>query len=103
MFARCLTCPLASRGAPRERRATAAAGDAQAGRRSPVGLIVTVSFFVSAGLMIGQSGIEALFFDRYGVDKLPVMYLVLGAHDVPRDDRLRRAARAARARAGVPS
>ena len=40
---------------------------------------MSVSFFVSAGLMIGQSAIEALFFDRYGVDKLPVMYLVLGA------------------------
>jgi HEAT repeat protein len=37
-----------------------------------------MSFAVSAGLMIGQSGIEALFFDRYGVDKLPVMYLALG-------------------------
>ena len=37
-----------------------------------------MSFFVSAGLMIGQSGIEALFFARYGVEKLPVMYLVLG-------------------------
>ena len=49
------------------------------GEGRPVGLIVSVSFFVSAGLMIGQSGIEALFFDRYGVDKLPVMYLVLGA------------------------
>ena len=49
------------------------------GEGRPVGLIVSVSFFVSAGLMIGQSAIEALFFDRYGVDKLPVMYLVLGA------------------------
>jgi HEAT repeat protein len=49
------------------------------GEGRPVGLIVSVSFFVSAGLMIGQSAIEALFFDRYGVGKLPVMYLVLGA------------------------
>jgi HEAT repeat protein len=38
-----------------------------------------MSFVVSAGLMIGQSGIEALFFARYGVAKLPVMYLILGA------------------------
>ena len=43
-----------------------------------VALAVAMSFFVSAGLMIGQSGIEALFFARYGVEKLPVMYLVLG-------------------------
>lgn len=48
------------------------------GEGAPVALIVTISFFVAAGLMIGQSGIEALFFDRYGVDRLPVMYLVLG-------------------------
>ena len=48
------------------------------GEGRPVGLAVAVSFFASAGLMIGQSGIEALFFARYGVSKLPVMYLVLG-------------------------
>ena len=48
------------------------------GEGAPVALIVAISFFVAAGLMIGQSGIEALFFDRYGVDRLPVMYLVLG-------------------------
>ncbi|MGH2539318.1 MAG: Npt1/Npt2 family nucleotide transporter, partial [Actinomycetota bacterium] len=48
------------------------------GEGLPVGLAVSASFFASAGLMIGQSGIEALFFARYGVQKLPVMYLVLG-------------------------
>jgi len=48
------------------------------GEAGPVGLAVATSFVVSAGLMIGQSGIEALFFARYGVAKLPVMYLVLG-------------------------
>jgi HEAT repeat protein len=48
------------------------------GEVGPVGLAVAMSFVVSAGLMIGQSGIEALFFARYGVEKLPVMYLVLG-------------------------
>ena len=48
------------------------------GEAGPVGLAVATSFVVSAGLMIGQSGIEALFFARYGVEKLPVMYLVLG-------------------------
>jgi HEAT repeat protein len=48
------------------------------GEGRPVGLAVATSFIASAGLMIGQSGIEALFFARYGVSKLPVMYLVLG-------------------------
>ena len=48
------------------------------GEGRPVSLAVTASFFASAGLMIGQSGIEALFFARYGVSKLPAMYLVLG-------------------------
>ena len=48
------------------------------GEVDAVGLAVTMSFVVSAGLMIGQSGIEALFFARYGVEKLPGMYLVLG-------------------------
>ena len=48
------------------------------GEGRPIGLAVAVSFFASGGLMIGQSGIEALFFARHGVSKLPVMYLVLG-------------------------
>ncbi len=48
------------------------------GEGRPVSLAVTASFFASAGLMIGQSGIEALFFARYGVSRLPAMYLVLG-------------------------
>ncbi len=49
------------------------------GEGKPVGLAVAASFFASAGLMIGGSGIEALFFAQYGVSKLPVMYLILGA------------------------
>jgi Cyclic nucleotide-binding domain/HEAT repeats/TLC ATP/ADP transporter len=48
------------------------------GEGLPVGVATAASFAASAGLMIGQSGIEALFFARYGVQKLPVMYLVLG-------------------------
>jgi HEAT repeat protein len=44
-----------------------------------VGLTVSTSFFASAGLMIAQSAVDALFFARYGVEKLPVMYLLLGA------------------------
>jgi HEAT repeat protein len=48
------------------------------GEGRPVGLAIATSFFASAGLTIGQSGIEALFFARYGVEKLPVLYLILG-------------------------
>ena len=43
-----------------------------------MGIAVATSFLAAAGLMIGQSAIEALFFARYGVEKLPVMYLILG-------------------------
>jgi HEAT repeat protein len=43
-----------------------------------VGFTVTLSFFASAGLMIGGTGVEALFFARYGVSKLPAMYVALG-------------------------
>ncbi len=48
------------------------------GEGVPVGLAVAASFFAFAGLMVGQSGIEALFFARYGVDALPTLYLILG-------------------------
>ena len=48
------------------------------GEGRTVGLAVSVSFFASAGLMIAQSAVDALFFARYGVEKLPVMYLLLG-------------------------
>jgi HEAT repeat protein len=44
-----------------------------------VGLTVSISFAAAAGLMIAQNAIDALFFARYGVEKLPVMYLLLGA------------------------
>jgi HEAT repeat protein len=43
-----------------------------------VALTAGTSFVASAGLMIGQSAIEALFFARAGIDRLPVMYLILG-------------------------
>src|SRR5919198_1244141 len=43
-----------------------------------VALAVATSFFASAGMMVGQSAAEALFFARYGVSRLPLMYLVLG-------------------------
>ncbi|HSL11880.1 MAG TPA: HEAT repeat domain-containing protein [Actinomycetota bacterium] len=49
------------------------------GEGRSVGLATAIAFSVAAGLMIGQSGIEALFFARHGVGQLPVMYLILGA------------------------
>jgi HEAT repeat protein len=50
----------------------------QRGEGRLVGPAVAISFLASGGLMMGGSGIEALFFARYGVSKLPTMYLILG-------------------------
>jgi len=41
--------------------------------------MTTLSFVGMAGLAIGQSGANALFFDRIGTDALPLMYLAQGA------------------------
>ena len=41
--------------------------------------MVALSFVGMAGLAVGQSGANALFFDRVGTDALPLMYLVKGA------------------------
>ncbi|MGZ4213369.1 MAG: Npt1/Npt2 family nucleotide transporter [Actinomycetota bacterium] len=49
------------------------------GEGGTVALTVSAAFFSAGGLMIAQSGIDALFFAHYGVSKLPVMYLTLGA------------------------
>jgi HEAT repeat protein len=43
-----------------------------------VGLTVGLMFLTWAGFTIGQSSIDALLFARYGVDELPVLYLLLG-------------------------
>jgi HEAT repeat protein len=48
------------------------------GEGATVGLAMAVAFLASAGIMIAQSAIDALFFARYGVDRLPVMYLLVG-------------------------
>jgi HEAT repeat protein len=48
------------------------------GEGRTVGLAISTAFLSSAGLMIAQSGIDALFFARYGIAKLPVMLLLLG-------------------------
>ena len=59
------------------RRVTALLGLHQ-GEGATVGLAMAVSFLASAGIMIAQSAIDALFFARYGVDQLPIMYLLVG-------------------------
>ncbi len=41
--------------------------------------MAALSFVGMAGLAIGQSGANALFFDRIGTDALPLMYLAQGA------------------------
>src|SRR5512133_2349449 len=41
-------------------------------------LVIGVMLFTSMGAALGGTGIEALFFARYGVEYLPYMYLGLG-------------------------
>jgi len=48
------------------------------GEGTTVGLAVGIAFLADAAIMIAQSSIDALFFARYGADKLPVLYLVVG-------------------------
>ncbi len=42
------------------------------------GLVISVMLLTSAGFTLGSTGVEALFFARYGVEYLPYMYMVLG-------------------------
>lgn len=42
-------------------------------------LVCGVMLLTSAGFMFGSTGIETLFFARFGVEYLPYMYMVLGA------------------------
>lgn len=51
----------------------------QRGEGRLVALVVGVMFAASAALTIGESGVDALFFDRVGAQALPVMYLLQGA------------------------
>jgi len=41
-------------------------------------LIIGVMLFTSAGFTLGNTGVETLFFARYGVQFLPYMYMALG-------------------------
>ena len=48
------------------------------GEGRTVALLVAIAFLADAGMMIAQSAIDALFFARYGVGKLPLMYALVG-------------------------
>lgn len=41
-------------------------------------LVIGLMLFASAGFTFGNTGVEALFFARYGVEFLPYMYMALG-------------------------
>jgi HEAT repeat protein len=48
------------------------------GEGRTLALAVAVAFLADAAIMIAQSSIDALFFARYGVEKLPTLYLLVG-------------------------
>src|SRR5436189_4881452 len=50
----------------------------QEGEGSAVALVVGVMFVFMSTATIGESGVDALFFDRVGPQALPVMYLLQG-------------------------
>ena len=50
----------------------------QRGEGRLTALVVSLMFVAMAAIAIGESGIEALFFDRVGPQALPVMYLLQG-------------------------
>jgi ATP:ADP antiporter, AAA family len=49
------------------------------GEGSTVALLVAIALLSESGMMIAQSAIDALFFARYGVEKLPLLYALVGA------------------------
>jgi HEAT repeat protein len=48
------------------------------GEKVIVGLVVALMFVAWAGLALGQSSIDALLFARFGVELLPLLYVLLG-------------------------
>src|SRR5215204_4865350 len=48
------------------------------GEGRTLALAVAVAFLADAAIMIAQSSIDALFFARYGVEKLPRLYPIVG-------------------------
>jgi hypothetical protein len=51
--------------------------------RGPVLYFVAFFVLVGAGMALGRGTTDALFIKRYGVQYLPVMYMILGAPLVP--------------------
>jgi hypothetical protein len=56
----------------------------QKGEGRLAALVVALMFVAMAAFTIGQSGIDALFFDRVGAQALPVMYLLQGGRPLAR-------------------
>ena len=54
-----------------------ALGAVRPGERSIAGYLVLTFFLLSAGLAVGRGTADALFFKRYGIEYLPVMFLAL--------------------------
>jgi HEAT repeat protein len=50
----------------------------QKGEGRVAGLVVGLAFVAMTSFTVGESGINALFFDRVGVQALPIMYLLQG-------------------------
>ena len=48
------------------------------GEGRTVAILVAIAFLADAGVMVAQSAIDALFFSRFGVGKLPLMYALVG-------------------------
>lgn len=51
----------------------------RAGEGRLVALVVSLTFVSMAAITVGESGVNALFFDRVGARALPLMYLLQGA------------------------
>ena len=49
------------------------------GEGGTVAVLVAIAFLLQVGMMIAQSATDALFFARYGVEKLPLLYALVGA------------------------
>src|SRR5918992_3608065 len=49
------------------------------GEAGVVGPAVAAAGISAAGLTIASSSIDAIVFERFGVDRLPILYLFLGA------------------------
>jgi HEAT repeat protein len=49
------------------------------GEGETVAVLVAIAFLLQAGMMIAQSATDALFFARYGVEKLPLLYALVAA------------------------